>query len=95
MSFDCDLCHFFTCSLSSFNDMSKHLLVLWPLLLLLLWVFVFFWFFFFLLGGGGVVMFFFKKKVVFFCFVFFSLSFFDGKSVMSALCTYYYMCMFV
>ena len=52
--------------------------------------FVFFWG-----GGGGVVMFFFKKKRLFlFCF-FFSLSFFDGKSVMSALCTYYYMCMFV
>ena len=67
MSFDCDLCHFFTCSLSSFNDMSKHSLVLWPLLLLLLWVFlfVFFW-------GGGVVMFFFKKKVVFVVVVFFS-----------------------
>ena len=60
MSFDCDLCHFFTCSLSSFNDMSKHSLVLWPLLLLLLWVFVFFF------GGGGKgchVLF--KKKVVF------------------------------
>ena len=94
MSFDCDLCHFFTCSLSSFNDMSKHSLVLWPLLLLLLWVFVFcFLFVCFFLGGEGVVMFFFKKKGCF-CFVF-SLSFFDGKSVMSALCTYYYMCMFV
>ena len=54
-----------------------------------LFLFVFFWG-----GGGGVVMFFFKKKVVFVLF-FFSLSFFDGKSVMSALCTYYYMCMFV
>ena len=32
---------------------------------------------------------FFLKKVLFF------FSFFDGKSVMSALCTYYYMCMFV
>ena len=53
-----------------------------------LFVVFFFW------GGGGVVMFFFKKKVVFVLF-FFSLSFFDGKSVMSALCTYYYMCMFV
>ena len=68
MSFDCDLCHFFTCSLSSFNDMSKHLLVLWPLLLLLLWGFCFF----FLGGGGGVVMFFFKKKVVFVLFFFLS-----------------------
>ena len=38
-------------------------------------------------------MFFLKKKVVFV--VVFFLSFFDGKSVMSALCTYYYMCMFV
>ena len=89
MSFDCDLCHFFTCSLSSFNDMSKHSLVLWPLLLLLLWGV------FFLGGGGRVVMFFLKKKVVFVVVVFFFLSFFDGKSVMSALCTYYYMCMFV
>ena len=68
MSFDCDLCHFFTCSLSSFNDMSKHSLVLWPLLLLLLWVFV--CFFFFGGGGGGVVMFFLKKKVVFVGFFF-------------------------
>ena len=71
MSFDCDLCHFFTCSLSSFNDMSKHLLVLWPLLLLLLWVFVFL-FVFFWGGGGGVVMFFLKKKVVFVVFFFLS-----------------------
>ena len=37
---------------------------------------------------------FFLKKVCFVClFVFFS--FFDGKSVMSALCIYYHMCMFV
>ena len=42
-------------------------------------------------GRGCYVLF--KKKVVFVG-VFF-LSFFDGKSVMSALCTYYYMCMFV
>ena len=58
--------------------------------------FCFVFLFFFLGGGGrgGVVMFFFKKKRLFlFCF-FFSLLF-DGKSVMSALCTYYYMCMFV
>ena len=34
---------------------------------------------------------FFLKKV----FLLFFFSFFDGKSVMSALCTYYYMCMFV
>ena len=66
LSFDCDLCHFFTCSLSSFNDMSKHSLVLWPLLLLLLWVFVFVFVFCFF-WGGGVVMFFFKKKVAFVC----------------------------
>ena len=93
MSFDCDLCHSFTCSLSSFNDMSKHSLVLWPLLLLLLWVFVCF---FFGGGGEGLLCSFLKKKVVFVVgFVFFFLSFFDGKSVMSALCTYYYMCMFV
>ena len=92
MSFDCDLCHFFICSLSSFNDMSKHSLVLWPLLLLLLWgVFLFVCLVFF--GGGGVVMFFLKKRLFLLCFFF--LSFFDGKSVMSALCTYYYMCMFV
>ena len=75
---------FFTCSLPSFNDMSKHSLVLWPLLLLL-WGLVVCLFCFFG-GGGGVVMFFLKK-------IFFP--FFDGKSVMSALCTYYYMCMFV
>ena len=78
---------FFTCSLPSINDMSKHSLVLWPLLLLLSVVFCFCFFFvwvFFL--GGGVVMFFLKKI---FC------SFFDGKSVMSALFTYYYVCMFV
>ena len=56
--------------------MSKHSLVLWPLLLLLLWVF---W------GVRGLVMFFLKK-------IFF---FFDGKSVLSALCSYYYMCIFV
>ena len=80
--------------MSSFNDMSKHLLVLWPLLLLLLWVFVFLGFFFIFLGGGEGLLCSFKKKVVFVLFVF-SLSFFDGKSVMSALCTYYYMCMFV
>ena len=83
---------FFTCSLLSLNDMSKHSLVLWPLLLLLLSVF---WGFFFG-GGGGVVMFFLKKVLfcLFVCFVFF-FSFFDGKSVMSALCIYYHMCMFV
>ena len=95
MSFDCDLCHFFTCSLSSFNDMSKHSLVLWPLLLLLLWVFVFVFVFLFFGGGGRGCYVLFKKKRLFLFFVFFSLSFFDGKSVMSALCTYYYMCMFV
>ena len=91
MSFDCDLCHFFTCSLSSFNDMSKHSLVLWPLSLLLLWVFwgVFFWGG----GGGGAVMFFFKKRL--FLLLVFFFSSFDGKSVISALCIYYYMCMFV
>ena len=37
-------------------------------------------------------MFFLKKRLFL---LFFFLSFFDGKSVMSALCTYYYMCMFV
>ena len=54
-------------------------------------------FFFFWGGGGrGCYVLFFKKKVVFVGFFLFSfLSFFDGKSVMSALCTYYYMCMFV
>ena len=83
---------FFTCSLPSFNDMSKHSLVLWPLLLLLSVVVFFFCFvfLFFCLGfvffWGGVIMFFLKKI---FC------SFFDGKSVMSALFTYYYVCMFV
>ena len=82
---------FFTCSLLSFNDMSKHSLVLWPLLLLLLWGFLGFFFFF---GGGGVVMFF-LKKVLFCLFVCFFSPFFDGKSVMSALCIYYHMCMFV
>ena len=49
----------------------------------------FFFCFFVCLGvflGGGVVMFFLKKI---FC------SFFDGKSVTSALFTYYYVCMFV
>ena len=51
MSFDFNLCHFFTCSLLSFNDMSKHSLVLW-LLLLLLWVLG--WVF---LGGGCYVLF--------------------------------------
>ena len=34
LSFDCDLCHFFTCSLLNFNDTSKHSLVSWILLLL-------------------------------------------------------------
>ena len=72
---------FFTCSLPSFNDMSKHSLVLWPLLLLLLWGFG---------GEGGYVLF---EKVFFFFFLFFI--FLDGKSVMSALCSYYYMSMFV
>ena len=42
---------------------------------------------------------FFLKKVLFclfvFVFLFFFFSFFDGKSVMSALCIYYHMCMFV
>ena len=52
---------------------------------LFLFLFCLFGFCFFL-GGGGVVMFFLKKI---FC------SFFDGKSVMSALFTYYYVCMFV
>ena len=47
---------------------------------------------FFFLGGGEGCYVLFKKKVVFVCFF---LSFFDGKSVMLALCTYYYMCMFV
>ena len=54
LSFDFDLCHFFTCNLLSFNDTSKHSLVSWILLLL-------FFFFFFKggLGGGvGVGMFF-------------------------------------
>ena len=51
-------------------------------------------FVFFFWGGEGLLCSFLKKKVVFVLF-FFSLSFFDGKSVMSALCTYYYMCMFV
>ena len=54
--------------------------------------FCFFGVFFFFLGGGGLLCSFLKKIFFFF---FFSLSFFDGKSVMSALCTYYYMCMFV
>ena len=78
---------FFTCSLPSINDMSKHSLVLWPLCCCCR---LFFFFFFFFFGGGGlgggIVMFFLKKI---FC------SFFDGKSVMSALFTYYYVCMFV
>ena len=40
-------------------------------------------------------MFFLKKGfALFVCFVLF-FSFFDGKSVMSALCIYYHMCMFV
>ena len=55
---------FFTCSLLSFNDMSKHSLVLWLLLLLLLWVLG--WVFFFGEGGGGggcYVLF--EKKCVF------------------------------
>ena len=57
LSFDFDLCHFFTCRLLNFNDTSKHSLVSWILLLL-------FFFFFFFLGrvdvcvcvcvGGGV-----------------------------------------
>ena len=40
---------------------------------------------------------FFLKKVLFCLFVclFVFFSFFDGKSVMSALCIYYHMCMFV
>ena len=49
---------------------------------------------FFFGGGRGCYVLFLKKRLFLFCFVF-SLSFFDGKSVMSALCTYYYMCMFV
>ena len=42
LSFDFDLCHFFTCSLLIFIDTSKHLLVSWILLLLFFW------------GGGGL-----------------------------------------
>ena len=84
---------FFTCSLLSFNDMSKHSLVLWPLLLLLLWGF----FGFFFLGGGGRGCYVLFKKgfVLFVCLFVCFFSFFDGKSVMSALCIYYHMCMFV
>ena len=55
LSFDFDLCHFFTCSLLNFHDTSKHSLVSWILMLL------FFFFFFFVgqVGGGvGVGMFF-------------------------------------
>ena len=40
-------------------------------------------------------MFFLKKFFFLFVCLFVCFSFFDGKSVMSALCTYYYMCMFV
>ena len=58
---------FFTCSLPSFNDMSKHSLVLWPLLLLLLWGFVLFCFVFF--GGRGCYVLF-KKGCGFFFFGF-------------------------
>ena len=86
MSFDCDLCHFFTCSLPSFNDMSKHSLVLW-VLLLLLWV-----------GGGrggGSCYVLFENDGVFFLFFCFLFFWGDGKSVMSVICSYYYMCMFV
>ena len=62
---------FFTCSLLSLNDMSKHSLVLWPLLLLLLWGF--FWGFFLGGGGGGCYVLFKKGFVLFVClFVFFS-----------------------
>ena len=70
---------FFTCSLPSFNDMSKHSLVLWLLLLLLLWGCFFFCFFFW--GGGGLLCSFEKKDFFFFFF------FLDGKSVMSVLCS--------
>ena len=62
LSFDFDLCHFFTCSLLNFNDTSKHLLVSWLLLLL--------FFFFWRVGGGGGIGMFFKKKIFFVCFVF-------------------------
>ena len=50
----------------------------------------FFFFFFWRGGGGGECYVLFEKKV--FCFVLF---FFNGKSVKSVLCSYYYMCMFV
>ena len=51
----------------------------------------------FLGGGGRGCYVLFKKGFVFFFVLFFVFffSFFDGKYVMSALCTYYYMCMFV
>ena len=51
----------------------------------------FFW------GGRGCYVLFKKGFVLFVClFVcLFVFSFFDGKSVMSALCIYYHMCMFV
>ena len=50
-------------------------------------LFVFLLLFFFWGGGGRGCYVLFEKDFFF--------SFFDGKSVMSALCTYYYMCMFV
>ena len=51
---------------------------------------------FFFGGGGGCYVLFKKGFVLFVClFVCFLFSFFDGKSVMSALCIYYHMCMFV
>ena len=67
----CYVCHliltcvifFFTCSLLNFNDMSKHLLVSWPLVL----CFFFFFFFFervFGVGMGWYVLL--KKKILFF-----------------------------
>ena len=48
--------------------------------------------FVFFLGGRGCYVLFKKGFVLFVCLFF---SFFDGKSVMSALCIYYHMCMFV
>ena len=61
---------FFTCSLPSFNDMSKHSLVLWPLLLLLSFFFFFvvvvvFCLFGFFFLGGGVCYVLFEKDFLF------------------------------
>ena len=76
-------------------NMSKHSLVLVASFVAVVVGFVFFWGG---EGGGRGCYVLFKKKGCFcccFCCCFFFLSFFDGKSVMSALCTYYYMCMLV